>query len=68
MKKEEQQRDIIIIGGGIAGLTAALYAGRMNLEVLVLESELVGGQIINAHSIENYPGFAVENRSRSGPD
>ena len=59
MKKKEQQRDIIIIGGGIAGLTAALYAGRMNLEVLVLESELVGGQIINAHSIENYPGFAA---------
>ena len=41
----------------MAGLTAALYAGRMNLDTLVLESGLIGGQIANAVSIENYPGF-----------
>jgi len=59
MAKELRQRDVIIIGGGLAGLTAALYAGRMNLSVLVLESALVGGQIVNATAIENYPGFAA---------
>jgi thioredoxin reductase (NADPH) len=59
MAKERRQRDVIIIGGGLAGLTAALYAGRMNLSVLVLESALVGGQIVNATAIENYPGFAA---------
>lgn len=58
MAKEERKKDIIIIGGGVAGLTSALYAGRMNLSVLLLEAELVGGQIVNAYSIENYPGFA----------
>ncbi len=58
MEKKRQSKDVIIIGGGVAGLTAALYVGRMNLDVLVLESELVGGQIINAYGIENYPGFA----------
>ena len=41
----------------MAGLTAALYAGRSNLSTLVLENELVGGQIANATGIENYPGF-----------
>ena len=58
MVKERRYRDMIIIGGGLAGLTAALYGGRMNLSVLVLESGLVGGQIVNAVAIENYPGFA----------
>ncbi|MCR5757477.1 MAG: NAD(P)/FAD-dependent oxidoreductase [Selenomonas sp.] len=56
-KKEHLQKDIVIIGAGMAGLTAALYAGRMNLSVLVLESALVGGQIANATGIENYPGL-----------
>jgi len=58
MGKKHKAIDIIIIGGGIAGLTAALYTGRMKLTTLVLESELIGGQIVNAHGIENYPGFA----------
>lgn len=58
MAKEERKKDLIIIGGGVAGLTSALYAGRMNLSVLLLEAELIGGQIVNAYSIENYPGFA----------
>ena len=57
MAKEHIQKDIIIIGAGMAGLTAALYAGRMNLRTLVLENSLVGGQIATAADIENYPGF-----------
>ena len=56
MAKKHQKRDVVIIGAGMAGLTAALYAGRSGLSVLVLESELVGGQIANAAGIENYPG------------
>lgn len=59
MAKDTQKRDIIIIGAGIAGLTAALYTGRMNLSTLVLENALVGGQIANAVGIENYPGYEV---------
>ena len=57
MGKKIVHKDIVIIGAGMAGLTAALYAGRMNLDTLVLESGLIGGQIANAVSIENYPGF-----------
>ena len=47
--------DIIIIGAGTAGLTAAIYACRANKSVLVLEKTTYGGQIINTHKIENYP-------------
>jgi thioredoxin reductase (NADPH) len=47
--------DIIIIGGGPAGLTAAIYARRANLKVLVLEATACGGQIIITPDIENYP-------------
>ncbi len=49
--------DIIIIGAGPAGLTAAIYALRANKRVLVLEAKSYGGQIINAHKIDNYPGM-----------
>lgn len=49
--------DLIIVGAGPAGLTAALYALRANKSVLVLESKNYGGQIINANKIENYPGI-----------
>ena len=58
MEKEHKVLDLLIIGGGVTGLTAALYAGRMKLKTLVLEGDLLGGQIVNAHEIENYPGFA----------
>lgn len=61
MSKEHIKKDIIVIGAGMAGLTAAMYAGRMNLETLVLENAIVGGQIANAVSIENYPGFVSVN-------
>lgn len=57
MAKTKLHKDIVIIGAGMAGLTAALYAGRMNLETLVLENGIIGGQIANAVGIENYPGF-----------
>lgn len=49
--------DIIIVGAGPAGLTAALYAGRANKKILVLESKVPGGQIVNAHEVTNYPGI-----------
>jgi len=49
--------DLIIIGAGPAGLTAALYAGRFRLNTLVLERLSVGGQILLSPTIENYPGF-----------
>jgi len=55
--KEKIHKDVIIIGAGMAGLTAALYCGRMNLDTLVLENGIIGGQIANATGIENYPGF-----------
>ena len=47
--------DIIVIGAGIAGLTAAIYSKRAGKNVLVLESRTYGGQIVNTPSIENYP-------------
>ena len=49
--------DIVIIGAGPAGLTAAIYARRANKKVLVLEAKNYGGQIINTSNIENYPGI-----------
>ena len=64
MAKKIVHKDVVIIGAGMAGLTAALYCGRMNLDTLVLESSIIGGQIANAVGIENYPGFV----SVSGSD
>ncbi|MBQ4370215.1 MAG: FAD-dependent oxidoreductase, partial [Oscillospiraceae bacterium] len=49
--------DIVIIGSGPAGLTAAIYARRANKSVLVLEKESFGGQITYSPKVENYPGF-----------
>jgi thioredoxin reductase (NADPH) len=54
----EKDWDIIIIGGGPAGLAAAIYCGRALRKTLVLEKKVFGGQIVNADIIENYPGFA----------
>ena len=48
--------DIVIIGAGMAGLTAAIYGSRAGKKVLVLESKMHGGQIINTINIENWPG------------
>ena len=49
--------DVIIIGGGIAGVTAAIYLKRANKNVILIESSSIGGQIINASEVENYPGY-----------
>jgi thioredoxin reductase (NADPH) len=49
--------DLVIIGGGPAGLTAALYAGRSRLDILLIEKMAVGGRILMSEIIENYPGF-----------
>ena len=49
--------DIIIIGGGPAGLSAAIYARRANKSVLILEKNAFGGQITYSPKVENYPGF-----------
>jgi len=48
---------VTIIGGGPAGLTAGLYCSRSRLSTLVVERGILGGQIINAERVENYPGF-----------
>ena len=55
MKAETKMHDIIIIGGGPSGMTAALYALRANKSVLILEKENFGGQIANSPKVENYP-------------
>jgi len=49
--------DVVIIGGGPAGLTSGLYSARAGLKTLLLERGMYGGQIVNAHKVENYPGF-----------
>lgn len=56
--------DILIVGGGVAGLTAAIYASRAGRTALVLEGMGLGGQIAASHLVENYPGVA----SISGSD
>ena len=49
--------DMIIIGGGPAGYTAALYGARAGLSTLVMEKMVVGGQMALTDKIDNYPGF-----------
>lgn len=57
VNKIEKDLDLLIIGAGPAGLTAGLYAARLKLNTLILEDELIGGQIREAYVVENYPGF-----------
>lgn len=49
--------DVIIVGGGVAGLSAALYASRARLKTLMLERGVPGGQLATTEDVENYPGF-----------
>jgi thioredoxin reductase (NADPH) len=54
----DETRELIIVGGGPAGYTAALYAARANLEPLVIEGFAWGGQLMITSDVENYPGYA----------
>ena len=54
---EEQQYDIVIVGGGPGGLTAGLYGARANLKTVMVEKYMPGGQIANTEDVEDYPGF-----------
>ena len=56
--------DVVVIGAGPGGMTAALYASRANLSVLMLDRGIYGGQMNNTAEVENYPGF----KSILGPD
>ena len=58
--------DIVIVGSGPAGLTAALYARRAEKSVLVIEKNSFGGQITHSPRVENYPGFTVASGSELG--
>lgn len=55
--KKVENYDVIVIGGGAAGMTAAIYAGRARLSTLLIEKTLMGGLATYTNEIENYPGF-----------
>lgn len=57
MEKKIENYDVVVIGGGAAGMTAALYAGRARLKTLLIEKSLIGGLATYTSEIENYPGF-----------
>ena len=63
VEKEETIYDVIIIGGGAAGLTTSIYAQRDRFDTLILEKSTIGGNAFLTEKIENYPGF----QSISGP-
>ncbi|WP_280166043.1 thioredoxin-disulfide reductase [Priestia aryabhattai] len=55
--KNQETYDVIIVGAGPAGMTAAVYTSRANLSTLLIERGLPGGQMANTQDVENYPGF-----------
>lgn len=57
-----QRYDLIVIGAGPAGLTAAIYAARARLKTLVIDQGLPGGQVKTTHKVSNYPGFPEDVR------
>ncbi|WP_090085073.1 thioredoxin-disulfide reductase [Lentibacillus persicus] len=54
---EERMYDVIIAGAGPAGMTAAVYASRANMDTLMIERGIPGGQVANTEDVENYPGY-----------
>ena len=56
-EKKREEYDVVIIGGGAAGLTAGIYCGRAQLKTLIIEKALVGGLATYTNEIENFPGF-----------
>lgn len=56
-EKKVEKYDVVIIGGGAAGLTAGIYCGRAKLSTIVIEQALIGGICTNTNEIANYPGF-----------
>lgn len=57
----ETSFDLVIVGGGIAGMTAAIYAAKANLEAIILDKEICGGLANFTHSIENFPSYPCIN-------
>jgi thioredoxin reductase (NADPH) len=64
LAEETKQFDVVVLGAGPAGMTAALYASRANLSVALIERGVPGGELMNTAEVENYPGF----KSILGPD
>lgn len=56
-KENKYDYDLVVIGGGPAGMTAAIYAQRANLKTVIIEKYAVGGKMIKTSEIENYPGY-----------
>ena len=57
VERESMEFDVVIVGAGPAGMTAAVYASRANLKTVMLERGVPGGQMANTEDVENFPGF-----------